>query len=280
MITLRNYQLESGTAEHVLGKIREIPTYITSTWITQIWKFLHEHDYDIEVKDIQIQEPQREHDVYIMNALQQVPQEKLKAINECRMYLHDITISDIANINGRTVDTRMQDGTTPLPRKLRWPRMVRPPEQCWKVWRWSIKKYILNQDGDFKTRLGAWRNVKRHIHHNRMWLKSMNSIYLNHGEQWHEHAGTNQQNTTFTMTPEKVNNIPDDCIPAAITYHQMQYNVDANYHEPPTSSPYGTILPIQNAINKLPFALRQALGNITLPRDECSDIICQLKKDC
>ena len=84
-ISIKHLQLEYGGTTTVFGKVQIFPQYITTTWITNAWRFLHAESLHIRIASIQIQELQRFNDSYIMDHFQHIPLQKLLHINRCRI---------------------------------------------------------------------------------------------------------------------------------------------------------------------------------------------------
>ena len=86
-ISIKNLQLEYGSATVILGKVPSIPQYITKTWVTNAWEFLHNENLYIRIPNIHQQEIQRANDTYLMDIVQNMPTTKIRQFNKCRIYL-------------------------------------------------------------------------------------------------------------------------------------------------------------------------------------------------
>ena len=65
-----------GTEIIALQQCQSIPTYITKTWCTNVWRFMHKHNFSLDVKSSQIVKKKRQNDKYIMDMCQKVPPQK------------------------------------------------------------------------------------------------------------------------------------------------------------------------------------------------------------
>jgi hypothetical protein len=91
-------------------------TLSTSSWIKSIWQFCHEHN-------IQFHDPcpklllSRSNDHYLMQLFATYGYRKkdLQQLNECRMYLNAITVSDLTSAGGHSLTSDSYTFTSPPP---------------------------------------------------------------------------------------------------------------------------------------------------------------------
>ena len=84
-IPIKHLQLEYGSATTVLGKVAKIPQYITKTWVTNAWEFLHNESLHMHIPKIQQQELQRANNTYLMDHVQHIPTNKIIHFNKFRL---------------------------------------------------------------------------------------------------------------------------------------------------------------------------------------------------
>ncbi|MGL5934283.1 MAG: hypothetical protein ACRCZI_01520, partial [Cetobacterium sp.] len=89
---------------------------------------------------------------------------KLKTLNECRIYLHAITLADITTASGNTLCKESYNGrrTNQFLHQYEWPRNPQTlPNAHWNLWKKALTKCFLRQDTDKNERslthpLGKW----------------------------------------------------------------------------------------------------------------------------
>jgi hypothetical protein len=113
--------------------------------------------------------------------------DKLLALNVCRMYLHAVTLSDIVTADGIYVTQSAWTGQQDHDRKSRyyWPRTYRPGNGTWQLWQEALAKTaIVRQATDLHIRflLGHWISNQA----NWQWLvdKSKTCLYHKEGHRW------------------------------------------------------------------------------------------------
>jgi hypothetical protein len=85
-------------------------------WLNSLRNYLNHHiGGSFQLDRAYIPSLEREHDYYIMDAIMQSAKftsSEIKKLNYCRMYLQAVSLSDITNATGDTLDTHMQTGTS------------------------------------------------------------------------------------------------------------------------------------------------------------------------
>ena len=83
---------------------------------------------------------------------------EVRKLNYCRLYLHAITLSDISDVTGDTLDYSMLQGKPSLQSsKCQWHHVhqERPSETEWKLWRRATLLWS-RPNGQLITPLGRW----------------------------------------------------------------------------------------------------------------------------
>jgi hypothetical protein len=95
--------------------------YSNAKWFNKIWKFLHKFKVSIHIK-LQWPPLLRERDSYLMDIAQEqkLPTKSLCLINQCRLYLQVLTISDITNPTGTQIDITFYTLKDAHPMNTRW----------------------------------------------------------------------------------------------------------------------------------------------------------------
>lgn len=160
---LEGHRLETGTSYGLFQQVFQNTGILTSeSWVKRIWEEMDHYDIHVETDspDFQLL---RVGDGLIMEEFmnQRVPQEELKWLNWCRLFLHAVTISDIVTADGKFIDPDSWNGRRSCSRKDRfeWPRTKRPSETHWNTWRsWIQKTFVKNGSSSRALRnpLGGW----------------------------------------------------------------------------------------------------------------------------
>ena len=101
---------------------------------------------------------------------------QLIQFNACRLYIYITHLSDIVNLDGKTINNNFLIGCklNYLSSKLKWPHQLYPSVKAWKLWNTTIRKKINIQDNltlDPFSRLGEWlapaspRNMNHQWHY-------------------------------------------------------------------------------------------------------------------
>ena len=160
--------LEAG----LLGSLFDANYDVLKTWLLTDETWVHSTLQFILAEHISFHshfvfltlEPKRLRDSSIMMGFSQVidSQATLRRLNQCRIFLRVITVSDISNAAGTTISSAHFGASRELPyRSLRrnsflWPSQERPPLADWTLWRESIKAAFCSLNWDLSTRLGDW----------------------------------------------------------------------------------------------------------------------------
>jgi len=172
-------QIKTGVMECVLNcdyhKFSQ--SYVDPTWITTQWEFMWTNDLTIKGWNHKIEE-QRVNDNGLMATFISAGyrSDKLRTLNECRMYLRVITISDVVDGDGThlcpmAIEGQRDEGKTS---KFKWPSTKKTNISAWYVWKDALKQTLCISSTHTKllTTLGVWANTAHHEWH------------------WHHHEGT------------------------------------------------------------------------------------------
>ena len=129
-ILLSAAQLTLGLTTPILDDVDiELP-YLDEGVISHLQSTLKKLHGSIHIKDVWTPQLQREGDKSIMEAfVQHEPKIKtgdLKAANTCRLFLRVVTIAELANIDGTTIDNERLEGKWRAQSSLIWSRQCAP----------------------------------------------------------------------------------------------------------------------------------------------------------
>lgn len=128
---------------------------------------------------------QRANNLFVMSEFIYIGFKKgeLESINQCRIYLQVITLTDIATADGMGIDETYMG---PMRHKdwnstLQWPTQHCPSPGAWQQWRRALQ-YLLYK-GKFRVPLGQWQEVRPH--QNWSWVVRCEDNVLFH---WHSNG--------------------------------------------------------------------------------------------
>jgi hypothetical protein len=152
------YQL--GLEKHPFKYKSQDITYVKLDWFNNLHSFLEEFQIkiDIQMKNYTCL---RQNDIYIMEAvLQQKYSQKIVGnINQCRLYLHVITLSDITNELGRHITVQSyshKDARTIKLTKKAIFQVSKPNKYVWSYWTKFLQTITHTSSRRLKKPLGAW----------------------------------------------------------------------------------------------------------------------------
>jgi len=157
-IDLTYIQLITGSAAFFLNKDISDYHWIERGWVTSLWQFTVAASLTFDFPGIWLPRVYRAGDVFLMDYFisQKLSQHDLKKLNECRLFLQVITLSDIASADGRYIVPEVKAGSKIQFREsiLTWPTQGRPGPASWRLWRQSLS--YLEERGRLITPLGPW----------------------------------------------------------------------------------------------------------------------------
>ena len=135
---------------------------LTNCWMKDLLLFCDDHDITLHDTCATLEKLTTE-DIYLMQAFTDADYEPtdLRTLNECRMYLRAITLSDLCTMDLKTITFDAYNGNALRRRKhLGWPR--KPPSlpaSHWNLWKKALTKCFLTTGNSHRTvrqNLGQW----------------------------------------------------------------------------------------------------------------------------
>ena len=124
-ITLDNFQLHLGFPLPPLTyPYSSIAQYIEPSWLTTTWDFMDETSALLTLSDPCIIPLERQNDCHLMPRLISlaatfsITASDIIKFNRCRLYLQVLTLSDIVDSTGNTIDKTIESPISPGPNKL------------------------------------------------------------------------------------------------------------------------------------------------------------------
>ena len=180
-ISLRWIRLISGLSQCPLRNPQPYYHHIQDRWFTTLITFLYRCNASIETTD-NINVLCRRDDSCLIDDVLLLDPTKLSLIlfNQCRLYLHVTTLSDITNITGTQILRHVWTGNHPITSPILWPRQAKPSDKAWRIWRSYLALCYLPDDSNrsplrcdltLRSPLGKWHQT----HH----LTQMHEHYIN-----------------------------------------------------------------------------------------------------
>ena len=106
----------------------------------------------------------------------------LRSLNQCRLYLQVLTLSNITSVDGTSFLQSVLDGVLSSDRAslLKWPRQTRPPAKAWGLWNRALTHFL--DRGKLRRPLGHWLPP----HHHQRWKWQTGRLFhlLEANDQW------------------------------------------------------------------------------------------------
>ncbi len=107
--------------------------------LTSLWEFTDKIQLQLTIKREWIPTLPRERDIFLMDYFvrQQYKSSDLKLLNQCRLYLQVLSLTDICSADGANIVTPICNGLKLVDRRstLHWPEQERPSKVAWNLWR-------------------------------------------------------------------------------------------------------------------------------------------------
>ena len=135
-----------------------------SKWLQSLRDYMKHVGGWIELDTDYIPKAERVHDGYIMDmilASRQFNDKEIRQLNYCRLFLQAVTLSDITQANGRTLDPLMLKGVLDrYSSNSRWHHVTqeKPLPQIWKVWQRANRLWS-NEHGELHQPLQRWQHT-------------------------------------------------------------------------------------------------------------------------
>jgi hypothetical protein len=151
--SLEQLRLEMGTPGVLTdAPFKKLKAIVTETWLKDLWEFADR--FAIQIRDTEEKLVQhRTNDKFLMKEFIQIgcTNQELQQLNECRIFLHAVTLSDIVTADGWEITIQAWEGqvnnigTT----SYRWPRKHSGRSQYnignyWKLWRQTLERTVLS----------------------------------------------------------------------------------------------------------------------------------------
>jgi hypothetical protein len=132
--------------------------WIDSNWLTSVWKHTHQINLTVDVERHWTPSLVRQHDNFLMEIFQShnFSPIQLRHLNNCRIFLQVLTLSDITSADGKYIlptalkGERTQEQTS----TLHWPRQDSPTELSWDLWRLALSH--ISTHSKLLRPLGPW----------------------------------------------------------------------------------------------------------------------------
>ena len=144
--TIETHMLETGSSNNFFSSSPNELTVMTLSWMKQTLQFLQEYNITMDHNITPLQKWKRTHDTIIMNTVYQssiYTEEQTKQINQCRMYLRVITLSDITHSDGRPLRKiwEVKKGIQTISAMAyRWPIQGEPTQEAKQLWRDMLQR--------------------------------------------------------------------------------------------------------------------------------------------
>lgn len=126
--------------------------------LTSLWEFTDKIQLQLTIKREWIPTLPRERDIFLMDYFvrQQYKSSDLKLLNQCRLYLQVLSLTDICSADGANIVTPICNGLKLVDRRstLHWPEQERPSKVAWNLWRVATEH--LAGDSIHRWPLGNW----------------------------------------------------------------------------------------------------------------------------
>ena len=132
---------------------------LTKSWIKSIWEFAQDHNIEIIDRSTSFPSLQRENDVFLMEVFQHegFTTTELHKINQCRLYLQVLTLSDVMNGFGNGFTSAYNVIMDPTRKsQYNWPNSKKPSSSYIKVWRKALRTTFGLRRGQTEFTLGKW----------------------------------------------------------------------------------------------------------------------------
>ena len=155
-IQLQWIQLAVGLSTPVLEAKTTIP-YVPHCWIKLLHEKLVDTNITIQTSTTWIPEDKRANDQIIMDFVtRHLPPKSWGEINQCRLYLKAITLSDITTFDGAYIPDSVYRVAKPYrDSSISFPKQKRPSKAARHEWQYLIR-FVSDTNGKLHTPLGKW----------------------------------------------------------------------------------------------------------------------------
>lgn len=201
-------------------------TYLELSYIIGLRSRLSTIDASLRIEKSWVPALQREGDESLMAKFVTLPfitQAALRQANAVRLYLHVLTIADLADVGGTFIPAHMLTGEWQAGSDIKWPFQPLPPPSFWRTFRSCLRRafstgtpatqpasYLMILD----TPLGRWLPVKRNT-----WFPAYRN---NHHLYWRSdeeiHVYNRAPTSGFYHFSGTTAQLPLDCHPVHCRY--------------------------------------------------------------
>jgi hypothetical protein len=239
----------------------------TTSLIKTIWKFCH--TWRISIKDDFGSFPlRRAEDEFLMPCflMARYKEGELKMLNDCRTFLHAITLADITTALGNTICVESYNGRRAIQflHQYEWPRDPPSlPKAHWDLWKKALTKCFLRHDTDENERrlmhpLGNWLTDPT-THWKWFYDHQSESLFTPSGDSWNSYKTTRESRhhkTAIYLHVETVHNRPAEMCIACVTVRRTGDIVLR------TKSAHPITLPTTTSIQDPPITLLEARSQL------------------
>ena len=266
-ISMNFTQLEIGIEQPFLESTYSNYNHIiTRTWITSIWEYLTKCRTKLYCTKPAMYVKPRKNDRYIMDVIFEanIPPNQTQEINQVRLYLNVLTLSDIVALNSNTtILQEMYKATKQRKSKWKWPNITEIKTKWIKTWanvlRTIIKPYLEQRP------LGSWigethQKCNALITPDRKILKIQDQLFeFDARTQMYIQKEYQQEPNNFTKIMADFNHYSNKLLsiipmPTKLSQHHQP---SPNYYD---------------IISTLPYATRRNLGTTFITPSICNKI--------
>ncbi|KAI2505035.1 hypothetical protein MHU86_9391 [Fragilaria crotonensis] len=223
-------QLSVGMSYPILERTQDSLPHLEAKWIGSLRQFLGSISASIYLDDSYVPQPQRENDIYLMDAIvhsDRFTPTEIRKLNYCRLYLQVVTLSDITKPNGHELDPSMLLGRSSLmSSRTRWHTVHqdRPSNKEWKLWQ-SANRLWSDEKGRLLRALGAWTQPlsKRrfqsfgYIHSRSLFASPQTTLTV------HRHVGHDRFRPSSSVTSRTYAQLPEQARSAEVSAEEGGY---------------------------------------------------------
>ncbi len=273
--SLEAHILECGSTHSFWSLDRRIwKPILTESWVKSTWE-------DIDETPLRLTGPeptlllQRQGDVTIMDCFVNAGfrDSQLLRLNECRTFLHAVTLADLCDADGILLAPFAWTGCrSDRHSPYDWPRTVRPKHDHWIRWQHALRTCFLfpmTQHMRLRTPLGMWNTTSDDRW--KWWYASSDGrLYERHNHIWTTwvETPTPSRKQKFTRYASPSPSIPHD-LQRASTYHRRHspFQLLNNYGD--SNAPLPPLPPtsLSDRLSRLPDSISWCVRITSLPDD-------------